>query len=84
MFEHARLLATGAWLDAVVPRSSCEQGTKVARTPPPREFGPDRARSTLHRQPPRVGEHNGEVLGQAGFSPAEIAALVASGTVVSV
>ena len=33
------------------------------------------------RQPPRMGEHNPEVLGEAGFSPAEIAALADAGVI---
>jgi crotonobetainyl-CoA:carnitine CoA-transferase CaiB-like acyl-CoA transferase len=37
----------------------------------------------LQRQPPRVGEHNAEVLGEAGFSAAEIAALAGKGVLVS-
>ncbi len=32
-------------------------------------------RPGLRCQPPRMGEHNAQVLGEAGFSPAEIAAL---------
>ena len=48
----------------------------------PVEFG-DRARPGLRRQPPRVGEHNGEVLGEAGFGAAEIANLTAAGVIAS-
>ena len=33
------------------------------------------------RQPPRVGEHNAEVLGEAGFSAAEIAGLAGVGVI---
>ena len=33
------------------------------------------------RQPPRMGEHNAEVLAEAGFTPAEIAALAEAGVI---
>jgi len=39
-------------------------------------------RPSLTRQPPRVGEHNAEILREAGFSPAEIAALSAEQVIV--
>jgi crotonobetainyl-CoA:carnitine CoA-transferase CaiB-like acyl-CoA transferase len=35
----------------------------------------------LVRQPTRIGEHNDEVLGEAGYSPGEIAALGESGVI---
>jgi crotonobetainyl-CoA:carnitine CoA-transferase CaiB-like acyl-CoA transferase len=41
----------------------------------PVEFGAERQRPGIRRQPPRMGEHNAEVLGEAGFSAAEIAGL---------
>jgi crotonobetainyl-CoA:carnitine CoA-transferase CaiB-like acyl-CoA transferase len=41
----------------------------------PVEFGAERERPGLTRQPPRVGEHTTEVLSEAGFSVAEIARL---------
>jgi crotonobetainyl-CoA:carnitine CoA-transferase CaiB-like acyl-CoA transferase len=47
----------------------------------PVEFGAARERPGLTRQPPRVGEHNGEVLAEAGFSAAEIARLAETGTI---
>jgi len=40
--------------------------------------------SPLSRQPPRVGEHNDEILGEAGFSPAEIAALADARVIVGI
>ncbi len=83
MFEDAHLLATGGLLDVFVSRIGGEHGTKVGLPALPLEFGAARARSTLHRQPPEVGEHNAEVLGEAGFTPAEIAALIATGVAVA-
>ena len=83
MFEDAHLLATGGLLDVFVSRIGGEHGVKVGLPALPIEFGAERARSTLHRQPPRVGEHNAEVLGEAGFSADEIAALIAAGVTVA-
>ena len=45
----------------------------------PMEFGPERARPGLERQPPRIGEHADEILRAAGYTPAEIADLARSG-----
>jgi crotonobetainyl-CoA:carnitine CoA-transferase CaiB-like acyl-CoA transferase len=59
------------------------EGTKVGLPTLPVEFGAERARPTLTRQPPRVGEHNAEVLAEAGFGEAEIARLAAGGVIVS-
>jgi crotonobetainyl-CoA:carnitine CoA-transferase CaiB-like acyl-CoA transferase len=41
----------------------------------PIEFGTDRQRPGITRQPPRIGQHNAEVLAEAGFTAAEISAL---------
>jgi crotonobetainyl-CoA:carnitine CoA-transferase CaiB-like acyl-CoA transferase len=49
----------------------------------PIEFGADRRRPGITRQPPRIGEHNAEILGEAGFSSAEIAALSKAGVLAS-
>ena len=83
LFEDAHLLATGGLLDVFVSRIGGESGVKAGIPALPVEFGAERARGTLHRQPPRVGEHNAEVLGEAGFSAAEIAALAGKGVLVS-
>jgi len=47
----------------------------------PIEFGTDRRRPGLTREPPRIGEHNVEVLREAGLSAAEIAALAETGAI---
>ena len=47
----------------------------------PVEFGTDRQRPGLQRQPPRIGEHNTEALSEAGFTAAEIAGLAQAGVV---
>ncbi len=83
LFEDAHLLATGGLLDVFVSRIGGENGVKVGLPALPVEFGAERGRSTLHRQPPLVGEHNAEVLTEAGFSAAEIAGLAGAGVLVS-
>jgi crotonobetainyl-CoA:carnitine CoA-transferase CaiB-like acyl-CoA transferase len=75
LFTDAHLLATGGLLEVFVSRLGGEEGPKVGLPTVPMEFGADRARPGLTRQPPRMGEHNAEVLTEAGFTPAEIAAL---------
>jgi crotonobetainyl-CoA:carnitine CoA-transferase CaiB-like acyl-CoA transferase len=45
------------------------------------EFGVDRQRPGIRRQPPRIGEHNAEVLNEAGFTTAEIAGLAEAGVI---
>jgi crotonobetainyl-CoA:carnitine CoA-transferase CaiB-like acyl-CoA transferase len=37
----------------------------------------------MTRQPPRMGEHSAQVLAEAGFSPAEVAALAEAGVIVA-
>jgi crotonobetainyl-CoA:carnitine CoA-transferase CaiB-like acyl-CoA transferase len=75
LFADAHLLATGGLLDVFISRAGGGEGKLVGLPTLPVEFGPRRERPTLRRQPPRLGEHNAEVLAEAGFSPAEIAAL---------
>lgn len=79
LFVDPHLLATGGLVDVFISRFG-EEGGKIAGLPTlPIEFGSDRRRPGLTHQPPRMGEHNAEVLGEAGFSAAEIAALAKSG-----
>ncbi len=83
LFEDAHLLATGGLLDVIINRAGGTEG-KPARLPAlPIEFGAERRRGTLHRQSPRLGQHNAEVLTEAGFSAAEIRALAEAGAIVS-
>jgi len=71
------LLAGGALLATAL--SALGGGPRVGLPALPLEFGDRRERSELARQPPRIGEHGEEVLCEAGFSPAEIQALMARG-----
>jgi crotonobetainyl-CoA:carnitine CoA-transferase CaiB-like acyl-CoA transferase len=74
LFDDPHLMSHGGLLDVLIP--TLAGGLASAGLPAlPVEFGPERARPGLTRQPPRVGEHNAEVLAEAGFSPAEIARL---------
>jgi crotonobetainyl-CoA:carnitine CoA-transferase CaiB-like acyl-CoA transferase len=82
LFADPHLLATGGLVDVFVSRMGGMEGKKVGLPALPIEFG-GRARPGLTRQPPRMGEHNGEVLAEAGFSPAEVAALAETGVIVA-
>jgi crotonobetainyl-CoA:carnitine CoA-transferase CaiB-like acyl-CoA transferase len=81
LFTDPHLLATGGLVDVFISRFGGDDG-KVAGLPAlPVEFGLDRQRPGIRRQPPRMGEHNTEVLGEAGFSAAEIADLAEFGVI---
>jgi crotonobetainyl-CoA:carnitine CoA-transferase CaiB-like acyl-CoA transferase len=81
LFTDPHLLATGGLVDVMISRFGGGDG-KVAGLPAlPVEFGADRQRPGIRRQPPRMGEHNAEVLGEAGFSAAEIVGLAEAGVI---
>ena len=81
LFTDPHLLATGGLLDVFISRFGGGEG-KVAGLPAlPVEFGTDRRRPGIRRQPPRMGEHNEEVLGEAGFTDAEIVGLAEAGVI---
>jgi crotonobetainyl-CoA:carnitine CoA-transferase CaiB-like acyl-CoA transferase len=70
------LLAGGALLATAL--SALGGGPLVGLPALPLEFGDRRERPELSRQPPRIGEHGADVLCEAGFSTAEIQALMAT------
>src|SRR4029077_21229895 len=75
LFTDPHLLATGGLVDVFVSRYG-EPGGRIAGLPAlPLECGSQRRRPGVTRQPPRVGEHNAELLSEAGFTPSEIARL---------
>lgn len=79
--EH--LLATGGLVDVFISRFG-EPGGKTAGLPAlPIEFGIDRRRPGVHRQPPRMGEHNAELLSEARFAAGEIERLAKAGVIAS-
>jgi crotonobetainyl-CoA:carnitine CoA-transferase CaiB-like acyl-CoA transferase len=81
LFTDPHLLATGGLVDVFISRFGGGDG-KIAGLPAlPVEFGTDRRRPGIRRQPPRMGEHNAEVLGEAGFAAAEIAGLAEAGVI---
>jgi crotonobetainyl-CoA:carnitine CoA-transferase CaiB-like acyl-CoA transferase len=82
MFDDPHLLATGGLLDVYVSRFGGGDGKVVGLPALPVEFD-DHQRPGITRQPPKVGEHNTEVLAEAGFSQQEIANLAASGITVA-
>jgi crotonobetainyl-CoA:carnitine CoA-transferase CaiB-like acyl-CoA transferase len=82
LFADPHLLATGGLVDVFISRMGGTDGKKVGLPALPIEFG-GRARPGLTRQPPRMGQHNAEVLTEAGFSPAEIATLAETGVIVA-
>ena len=83
LFADPHLMATGGLVDVFISRFGGADG-KVAGLPAlPIEFGAERRRPGLSRQPPRVGEHNGDVLSEAGFTAAEIAALAEARVIAS-
>ena len=81
LFDDPHLLATGGLVEVILSRYGGEDGTRARLPALPIEFGADRQRPGIVRQPPRVGEHNAEILGEAGFSAAEIAALAERGVI---
>jgi crotonobetainyl-CoA:carnitine CoA-transferase CaiB-like acyl-CoA transferase len=81
LFTDPHLLATGGLVDVFISRFGGSDG-KIAGLPAlPVEFGVDRQRPGIRRQPPCMGEHNAEVLREGGFSTAEIAGLEATGVI---
>jgi crotonobetainyl-CoA:carnitine CoA-transferase CaiB-like acyl-CoA transferase len=83
LFEDAHLLASRGLLDVFISPAGGGDGRKVALPALPIEFGMPRERPELRRQPPRMGEHNAEVLGEAGLSAREIAALAGKSILVA-
>jgi crotonobetainyl-CoA:carnitine CoA-transferase CaiB-like acyl-CoA transferase len=82
LFDDPQLKARGGMLDVAIKGPDGE--TRMTPLPAlPVEFGEERVRPGLERQPPGMGEHNGEILAAAGFSAAEIEQLARSGVIAS-
>ena len=84
LFEDAHLLASNGLLDVALASAGGGAGRTAKLPSMPLAFGVERKRVSVRRQPPRVGEHNGEVLAEAGFTAAEIKALEAAGALVAI
>ncbi|MBT3701588.1 MAG: CoA transferase [Alphaproteobacteria bacterium] len=72
LLDHEQLTATGFWQKKEHPT----EGT-MRYPSPPVQFS--KTPSSVRRLQPRLGEHSREVLAEAGYSDAEIDALMASG-----
>ena len=82
LFADPHLLATGGLVDVILSRQGGTDGIRTALPALPIQFGGgERPRAT--RNPPRMGEHNAEVLAEAGFSQTEIAGLAKTRVIVS-
>lgn len=82
LFADAHLMASKGLLEVFISPAGGGEGRKVALPALPVEFG-GRQRPGLTRQPPKMGEHNAQVLAEAGFSPVEIAALAETRVIVA-
>jgi crotonobetainyl-CoA:carnitine CoA-transferase CaiB-like acyl-CoA transferase len=82
MFVDPHLLATGGLVDVYVSRFGGGDGKVVGLPALPIEFGGG-ARPGVTRQPPKVGEHNNEVLAEAGLTAQEIKGLADEGVIVA-
>jgi crotonobetainyl-CoA:carnitine CoA-transferase CaiB-like acyl-CoA transferase len=74
------LLASGELLDTALSPTG-EGGPRAGIPALPMEFGDERGRLGLRRQPARIDEHSREVLAEGGFGTAEIDTLLRGGTV---
>jgi crotonobetainyl-CoA:carnitine CoA-transferase CaiB-like acyl-CoA transferase len=82
LFSDPHLLSHGGLIDVAI--RTAEDAITMAGLPGlPVEFGAERERPGLTRQPPRLGEHTSEVLRQAGFEPSEIERLIRDKAVVA-
>jgi crotonobetainyl-CoA:carnitine CoA-transferase CaiB-like acyl-CoA transferase len=77
--DDPHLNAFGGLIQTAV--SSMGGGALVGIPALPVAFGDERERPGLDRQPPRIGEHTGEILQEAGFALSEIEMLKATGVI---
>jgi crotonobetainyl-CoA:carnitine CoA-transferase CaiB-like acyl-CoA transferase len=80
LFDDPHLLAGGGLLATAI--AAAGGGDLVPLPALPLEFGGERERVALVRQPPTIGQHNREVLAEAGFASDRIDALYSAGVVV--
>ncbi|KAA2212851.1 CaiB/BaiF CoA transferase family protein [Teichococcus oryzae] len=78
--QDPHLLASGGLLATAI--AAMGGGPEVPLPALPLEFGEERDRAPLRRQPPRIGEHTREILVSAGFDPGSIEALHRSGVLI--
>jgi len=75
LFEDPHLLATGGLVDVFISKFGEDIGKMTGLPALPVEFGTDRKRPKVRLQPPKIGEHNKEILLQYGFKKEEIECL---------
>ena len=72
LFHDPHMLANGGLLDIFVSQVGGTSGKLAGLPALPLEFGATRERAGLRSQPPRLGEHNYELLEAAGLSRLDI------------
>jgi len=72
LFEDPHLLATGGLVDVFISKFGKDIGKMTGLPALPVEFGTERKRPKVRLQPPKIGEHNEEILLQYGFKKEEI------------
>jgi crotonobetainyl-CoA:carnitine CoA-transferase CaiB-like acyl-CoA transferase len=72
LFEDPHLLATGGLVDVFISKFGEDIGKMTGLPALPVEFGAERKRPKVRLQPPKIGEHNEEILLQYGFKKEEI------------
>ena len=82
LFTDPHLLASGGLLNTMVPGLAGLTASLIGLPALPLEFGDQRERLDLMRQPPGIGEHTRAILAEGGFTNEEIATLVANGHVI--
>jgi len=75
LFNNEQLLQGGGLLETALATAGQSHLAQALLPALPLEFGDIKKRSTLTRQPPASGQHNKEVLTEAGFTDSEITAL---------
>ena len=82
LFTDPHLLSHGGLIDVAI--RNAENVIAMTGLPAlPVEFGAERERPGLERQPPSLGEHSGEVLQEAGFDRSEIDRLIRDKVVIA-
>ena len=75
LFEDPHLLATGGLVNVFISKFGEDIGKMTGLPALPVEFGIERKRPRVRLQPPKIGEHNEEILLQYGFKKEEIQCL---------
>ena len=75
LFVDPHLLATGGLVDVFISKFGEDNGKMTGLPALPVEFGTKRKRPNVRLQPPKIGEHNEEILLQYGFKKEEIQCL---------